>query len=89
MLGPYLGKTYGHGGTYSAAQINVAVQRLGLPEKYICFGYAAFATKEIYQDLADTMPIFMPRHEALSLFDKYKPSTPYSASANPPPRIGL
>ncbi|MBO6521830.1 MAG: hypothetical protein JJ900_15690 [Rhodospirillales bacterium] len=81
-LGPYLQKAYGASNTYTAKQINSAVQKLGLSMKYICFGYAAFTTAETYKKLSNDMLISMPRDEALSLFNKYKPSTPYSAGAN-------
>ena len=88
-LPSYLSRAYGKSDTYTADQIKAAVQKLGLPEKYICFGYAAFLTEKAYLRLVSQLPVPMPRDEALALYEKYFPPFLYSASANPQTSINL
>ena len=71
-LGPALRWDYGASEFYNPQQIRATVRRLGLPEAFIDFGYAAFLPEATFDEVAiDRQP---GRREALiKLFRRHQP----------------
>ncbi|HWG80104.1 MAG TPA: DUF6559 family protein [Stellaceae bacterium] len=82
-LGPRLRQDYGASASYEPRQIEAAAAKLGLPRKYIVFGYAAFLSEATFLIHAAAMPVAMPYDEARSLYESFIPQALASASANP------
>jgi hypothetical protein len=82
-LGGRLRYDFGASEFYSPQQIASTAAKLGLPPKYVVLGYAAFLSEAAFDKLAGTLPVSLPYHEARALCDRFVPSEPTSAGANP------
>src|SRR5438552_3650777 len=88
-LGPQLARAYGPSEFYSPGQIRTAIAKLGLNPKYIALGYASFLPEDACAALAADMPLRITYREARALFDRFRPPSLFSASANPETSINL
>lgn len=75
QLGPWLTRSYGRRKVYTVQQIRMAVQRLALPSKYVCLGYASFLSEDHYQALVPELPYQMPYGEARALVARFTSAT--------------
>lgn len=75
-------RSYGSTPRYTPAQIRAAAAKLRLPEKYICFGYAAFLSAEEYAAQATSMPIFLEYDAARARLFRFAPPPVFSQSGN-------
>jgi hypothetical protein len=76
---------FGASDHYTPEQIRVAVARCELDARFIAFAYAAFLSETQFAALRADMPIPLSYPQARSLFDRYRPSRPSSASGTPGP----
>ena len=88
-LGPQLQRAYGASEHYSAGQIRASVAKLGLKPKFIALGYAAYLPEQEYRTEAGSAPITIPYAVALDLFERYRPQSLFSATANPETTIKI
>ena len=79
-MGPWLRKSYGASPEYTEAQIRRAVGALGLDERFIAFGYAAFMSEDAFEDLRDRMPLRLTYQDARARFARFLPRLKPSSS---------
>lgn len=81
-LGPQLQQSYGASEFHTAPQIQHAIAKLRLDPKIMTFGYAAFLPQEIFDAMAEEMPVRMRYEEVRETFERFVPSVPTSSSGN-------
>ena len=72
-LGPWLGRHFGSGGTYSPQQIRRGVDEIKLDSRYIVLAYGRFLDEENFEALLDSLPVKMAFYESRDLMDRFTP----------------
>jgi hypothetical protein len=78
-----LHKGWGRAEHYTPGQIESAVQKSRLDERWIAFAYAAFLPEHQFKVLVPKMPVPLAYEQARALFRRHLPSKPWSAAWQP------
>jgi hypothetical protein len=75
-LGPWLARSFGASGAYTAAQIRRGIEVLHLDANYVAFGYAAFLSAAEYEQHTARLPVRLSYGQARALLLRHGPSAP-------------
>lgn len=85
-LTPRLAKDYGSSEFYTKAQIDTAIENLGLESKFVAIAYGGFLREEEFGQWVHEMPIPMPYVEARTRILRHKPIKLQSRTGGNPDR---